>query len=116
MFRSIKARLAVVFGLLVLALVIIAELILVNFTYTDTLPVGLITTLIIIPVACLIITVIVALLLSQTITVQLNKIIEASKNFNSATPGIFADIKARDETGRLARILHQMSLDIEEIL
>jgi two-component system, OmpR family, phosphate regulon sensor histidine kinase PhoR len=114
MFRSIKARLAVVFGLLVLALVIIAELILVNFTYTDTLPDGLITTLIIIPVACLIITIIVALLLSQTITGQLKKIIETSKNFNSATPGIFADIKSRDETGRLARALHQMSLDIED--
>lgn len=114
MFRSIKARLAVVFGLLVLALVIIAELILVNFTYTDTLPDGLITTLTIIPVACLVITVIVALLLSQTITGQLNKIIEASKNFNSSTPGIFADIKSRDETGRLARTLYLMSLDIED--
>ena len=114
MFRSIKARLAVIFGLLVLALVIIAELILVNFTYNDTLPDGLITTLIIIPAACLVITIIVALLLSQTVTGQLKKIIEASKNFNSASPDIFADIKARDETGRLARALHQMSLNIEE--
>jgi two-component system phosphate regulon sensor histidine kinase PhoR len=114
MFRSIKARLAVVFGLLVLALVIIAELILVNFTYTDTIPDGLITTLIIIPASCLIITIIVALLLSQAITGQLKKIIEASRNFSSGTSDLFADIKSRDETGRLARALHQMSLDMED--
>jgi two-component system phosphate regulon sensor histidine kinase PhoR len=114
MFRSIKARLAVIFGLLVLAIVIIAGLILINFTYTGSLPDELITAFIIISLISLIVTVVVALLISQTITVPINKIIEASKNFNKVNQDLFADIKNRDETGKLARALHQMSLDIED--
>jgi two-component system phosphate regulon sensor histidine kinase PhoR len=114
MFRSIKARLAVIFGLLVLALVIIAGLILVNFTYSDSLPAGIIPTFIIISSISLVITVVVALLISQTITIPINKIIKASKNFNASTPDLFADIKNRDETGSLAHALHQMALEIEE--
>lgn len=114
MFRSIKARLAVIFGLLVLAIVIISGLLLINFMYTDSLPAGIVTTLVVISLASLIITIIVAMLMSQTITRPLNKIILASKNLNKFTPELFADIKSKDETGKLARALHQLALEVED--
>ena len=114
MFHSIKSRLAVIFGLLVLAIVVISGILLINFTYTDSLPQGIITTLIIIAVVSLIITVIVAVLIAQTVTRPLNKIIIASKNINRINPDLFTDIKNRDETGKLAHALHQMTLNLDD--
>jgi two-component system phosphate regulon sensor histidine kinase PhoR len=113
MFHSIKARLAVIFGLLITALVIATCLILVSLTSAGSPPDTLTPVIILIILASLIITVIAALLISHSISAPLNKIISAVKNPLLAEKAFYSGIKSRDEIGKLARVLDQKAIDSE---